>query len=177
MVNNHPNPMTVYGTVADLVHDPATGEVVAVDVIMPGTFNAQWDAAGIMMRSVAPANPAEAAMLIGASEARIASLSGTFCRAEVPIERVLAHATFRNVFLVSTLAYVQRELCLLWPESIALDDISFVDAKTGAPIEGVASMRSILDGEIGVRVCGVDVPVLDPTGCTKRGGALGWLFG
>lgn len=181
MVNNHPNPMQVYGTVASIVADP-TGAPRAVDVVMSGEYNAQWDAAGVMARSVSPSSPVEAAMIMGASAARAEALSGSFCRAEVPIERVVAHATFRNVFLVTTLHNVRKDLCLLWPEPLALDDVTFVDAKTGAPLgdaEKRTTMRALLDGEVGVRVVrGTEVPMLDPTGCaTSSGGVMGWLFG
>jgi hypothetical protein len=39
-------------------------------------------------------------------------------------------------------------------------------------------MRTLLDGQVRVRVLGGDVPVLDLTECVnKQGGPFSWLFG
>lgn len=129
------------------------------------------------MRQLAPPlHPVAEALSFGAATARAeyaARQPVESYRANVDRSRVVAHASFRNVFLVTTLEDVRTDVCLLWPRAVDVDDVRFVDATTGAPLPDAAlrttTFRRWLDGEVRLSVAGVDVSVCDPTGCLPRG--------
>ena len=96
----------------------------------------------------------------------------TAYQANVERDRVMAHAAFRNVFLITTLDVVRRDLCLLWPHPLALEDVEFADVASGEALSESACkgrvMRRLLDGEISLSIHGVPVRVLDPRGCVPK---------
>eukprot|EP00931_Biecheleriopsis_adriatica_P118165 TRINITY_DN93620_c0_g1_i1.p1 TRINITY_DN93620_c0_g1~~TRINITY_DN93620_c0_g1_i1.p1 ORF type:complete len:417 (-),score=65.07 TRINITY_DN93620_c0_g1_i1:166-1374(-) len=85
--------------------------------------------------------------------------------ANVPAERLLAHASFRNLTMMTTLDFLQWEMALLWPETVPLEELVFVDVKSGALLSSRAPnrIRSFLEQEVAVEIRGKRVPVLDPT--------------
>ncbi len=91
---------------------------------------------------------------------------GWYCA--VHPERVVAHATFRNMFLTDSLAALRWHMAVLYPEPIALGDVEFEDACGVRIPEGSARLwegyafGQLMRGEVRVRVRGKHVPVLDP---------------
>ena len=139
VLDHNPNPMQAIATVEAV-------ESEAVDVLVPGVYAQQWS---------------EAVRLLERGEG--------WYRANVDIERVVAHTTFRDIQLTSELKDVRNDVCLLWPEPLALDEVTFVDAATGALLSESALrarvFRRLVDGEVALHVKGQRVRVLDPTLC------------
>jgi len=143
VLDHNPNPMQAIATVEAV-------ESEAVDVLVPGVYAQQWS---------------DAVRLLERGEG--------WYRANVDIERVVAHTTFRNIQLNTELKDVRNDVCLLWPEPLALDEVTFVDAATGALLSESALrariFRRLVDEEVWLHVKGRRVPVLDPTLCVMPG--------
>lgn len=82
--------------------------------------------------------------------------------------RVMAHATFRNMFVTDTLDTLRWHMAVLFPEPLEITDVTFSDASGQAIPEGDARLwqgyawGQLMRGEVSVEVCGRKVLVLDP---------------
>ena len=179
VIDRHANPMQTYATI-ECVHPGADGEAASsVDVIVPGIFRDDW---GGTMRAVAAdhsSNPVVHGLTAAAAQLHVETTRGQFYRANVDMDRVIAHARFRNVFMTTRLSDAAHELAMLWPAPVSVADIEFSDVISGALLGDAAkrtTVRAIIDGEVSVRISGASVEVLDPTKCCPRGFFSG-IFG
>ena len=172
MIDRNPNPLQVYAIIEQAIMGE-DGWPTSVDVLLPASYREEW---GHIMRQTAVSSSSDglAANLavFGYNQALAEANRGQYHRANVDVSRVVAHARWRNVFLTSTLGDVVRDLAMLWPAPVTASEFDFVEAASGASLGEAArrtSLRSLCDGEVGLRVGGEPVAVLDPTRCLPRG--------
>ena len=59
---------------------------------------------------------------------------------------------------------------MLWPSSITVNELEFVDVQSGRSLGDEAkrtSIRTLFDGEVSLCVGGAPVQTLDPTACLR----------
>lgn len=91
--------------------------------------------------------------------------------ASVHPDRIMAHASFRNIFLTTTLNDLSYELALVWDQVFNLkEDMAFFD-KSGErlPVRTPHTIRQLIDGSVSVEIRGKRVPVLDPMSVLPQG--------
>lgn len=134
-----------YGKIVEVFTGP-DGEIQSANVAFEGVWSDMWSEA-----------------------VQLHYLTDEGFYANVPAQRLLAHASFRNVLMTTSLDYLQWEMALLWPEMVSLDEVVFKDVKTGAviPPRRPNRIRGFLEGEVAVEIRGQRVPVLDPTLAVK----------
>jgi hypothetical protein len=89
-------------------------------------------------------------------------------------DRVMAHATFRNMFLTDSAESLRWHMALVWPAPLSLSDVMLVHK--GRRLEegsdelylGYAAQK-FLDGDLEVHINGKRVQVLDPQGIAGGG--------
>ena len=95
-------------------------------------------------------------------------------------ERVMAHATFRNMFLTDSAESLRWHMALVWPAPLALSELALVqkgrqlEEGSDELYEGYAAQK-FLDGDLEVHINGKRVQVLDPQGIAG-GGSLSKAF-
>mmetsp|Transcript_66011 Transcript_66011/g.130904 ORF Transcript_66011/g.130904 Transcript_66011/m.130904 type:complete len:326 (-) Transcript_66011:112-1089(-) len=169
IIDRNANPLQTYATVEDVITDDA-GNATSVNVLVPGIYREEW---GHIMRQTAidgRSGLMENALAFAAAQAVAEAQRGQFYRANVDVSQVVAHARWRNVFLVTTLADATRDLAMLWPIPITAAELEFVHVSSGRSLGDEAkrmSIRTLFDGEVSIRVRGAPVEALDPTGCLR----------
>lgn len=130
-----------YGKVLTVHTDP-NGEVQSADVAFEGQWSNDWS---------------QAIHLYHTTESGFV--------AHVSVDRLIAHASFRNILVTTTLDYLQWEIALLWPEMLALEEIVFVDTQIGCALTTKVPkrIRDLLEGHVRVEIRGRPVRILDPT--------------
>ena len=169
IIDRNANPLQTYATVEDVITDDA-GNVTSVNVLVPGIYREEW---GHIMRQTAidgRSGLMENALAFAAAQAVAEAQRGQFYRANVDVSQVVAHARWRNVFLTTTLGEAAKELVMLWPSSITVNELEFVDVQSGRSLGDEAkrtSIRTLFDGEVSLCVGGAPVQTLDPTACLR----------